>query len=481
MYYNDKHRLLGWITSGLLLVSSIIFIIVLAGAKILSGGLIFICALFFALLLAGVFALGFDSRKKAKAIIAVVLAVIIIAAQCFGIYYISIGRSTLEQITKPEIDFAEVGVFVRNEDPAQSLGDVKEYKFGILDVQDRVVTDLAIEKINSELSAQINDEQFSGIENLMDALLRDKKVDCIIINKSFLELLDETENHKDDAEKIREIHSVQIETEGITEDTLAISEKVFTVYISGIDCRGSLSRRSRSDVNILMTVNTETGQVLLISTPRDYYVPLSNSKGIPDKLTHAGIYGIDVSRDTLEMLYDTNIDYYFRVNFDGFEEIINALGGIKVNSEVSFNDGKHKFRKGENYLNGEEALVFARNRYSIKGGDRQRGKNQMAVIKGVIDKAASPAIILNYKQTLDGMAGSFETDMPYETIAKLIRNQINDGTSWNVVSYSVNGKGASRKPYSLSTKAYVMIPDEKTVDHAKELIEQVKDGYVPEP
>ena len=208
-------------------------------------------------------------------------------------------------------------------------------------------------------------------------------------------------------------------------------------------------------------------------------MPLSISKGVPDKLTHAGIYGIDVSRDTLEMLYDTEIDYYFRVNFDGFEDIINALGGIKVNSEVAFSDEGCKFVKGDNYLNGKEALVFARNRYDIKGGDRQRGKNQMAVVKAVIEKAASPAILFNYKSTLDSMAGSFETDMPYERIAKLIRNQINDGTKWNVTTYSVNGTGASRKPYSLSGKAYVMLPDEETVDHAKELIEQVKNGYEP--
>ncbi len=476
-----KYRLLGLTTAIVVLITSIIFICVVAGAAILSGGLIFICAIVFVFLIATVLALAWDSRYKVRSIFAVILAVIIVIVQGFGIYYVAIGRSTLQQITEPKKEYAEIGVFVRKDDKAQALRDVADYPFGILDVQDRVATDMALERISDRLLTEVEPEQYSGIEDLMDALLKDKKVDCILLNKSFLELLEETKNHTEDANKIREIYSVCIETEGITEDTLAISEKVFTVYISGIDCRGSLSRRSRSDVNIIATVNTETGQVLLVSTPRDYYVPLSISKGIPDKLTHAGIYGIDVSRDTLEMLYDTEIDYYFRVNFDGFEEIINALGGVKVNSEVAFYDGNHRFVKGDNYLNGEEALAFARNRYSVKGGDRQRGKNQMAVIKGVIDKAASPAIILNYKSTLDGMAGSFETDMPYERIAKLIRNQINDGTSWNVVSYSVNGKGASRKPYSLSQKAYVMIPDESTVEHAKMLIQQVKNGYVPTP
>ena len=239
-----------------------------------------------------------------------------------------------------------------------------------------------------------------------------------------------------------------------------------------------ITRRSRSDVNIIATVNTKTGQVLLVSTPRDFYVPLSISDGIPDKLTHAGIYGIEVSRDTLAMLYDTDIDYYFRVNFDGFKEIIDALGGITVNSEYAFKSGSYQFKKGDNEVDGKAALSFARNRYAFASGDRQRGKNQMAVIKGVINTATGPAILKNYKSILDGLEGSFDTNMPYTTITKLIQNQLKEGTKWNVVTYSANGTGASKKPYSLSTNAYVMIPDQSTVDHAKELINRVKNGKI---
>lgn len=474
-----KHRLLGMITTFLLFATSVALIWVIADAAILSGVLIFICAMLIMMFIAFVFWLSMDSRRRVKSVIAVVLAVALIVGESFGIYYISIAQSTLEQITEPQKEITEVGVFVRKEDKAQTINDVKDYKFGILDVQDREITDSAIAELNKNYAKAITYDEFSGLENLMDALLKDKKVDCIVLNKSMLELLEETENHTEDAKKIRKIHIVHIETGSKKEENVVIDEKSFTIYISGIDRRGSLSRKSRSDVNIIATVNTETGQILLVSTPRDYYVPLSISKGIPDKLTHAGIYGIDVSRDTLEMLYDTEIDYYFRVNFDGFEKIINALGGVNVKSDVAFNDGKYKFVKGDNYLNGKQALVFARNRYSLKGGDRQRGKNQMAVIKGVIDKVASPAILLNYKSTLDSIAGSFETDMSYSKIAELIRNQINTGTKWNVVTYSVDGKGASRKPYSLSGKAYVMIPNKDTIEHAKELMAQVRDGYVP--
>lgn len=476
-----RYHWIGIIAASVTFIGSIVLIVSILRAALLSGLLVFIASLIFALFVATILALAWDRRHLPRTIIAIVMAVITLFVQCMGVYYVSVGRSTLEKITTPAIDYNEIGVYVRKDDAAKTLSDVSKYKFGILDVQDRKSTDYAIEEISKKLSKDITYDEFSGIEDLMDALLKDKSVDCIVINKGMLELLEETENHSQDAKKVKEIYSVRIENKNTADSTPSTDDEIFTVFISGIDSRGGLSRRSRSDVNILATVNAKTGQILLVSTPRDYYVPLSISNGVPDKLTHAGIYGIDVSCDTIEMIYDIEIDYYFRVNFSGFEKIINALGGIKVNSEVAFNDGKHTFKKGENYLNGEEALAFARNRYSVKGGDRQRGKNQMAVIKGVIDKAISPAILLNYKDTLDGMAGSFETNMPYDTLAKLIRNQINVGTKWNVVSYSVNGKGASRKVYSLSGKAYVMIPDETTIEHAKELIKQVKDGGVPKP
>lgn len=143
----------------------------------------------------------------------------------------------------------------------------------------------------------------------------------------------------------------------------------YTIYISGIDNRGGLIEKSRSDVNIIATLNTSTKQLLLVSTPRDYYVPLSISGGVPDKLTHAGIYGVDVCVDTLEMLYDIEIDYYVRMNFDGFVNIIDALGGITVYSDYEFDSGAYHFDQGENTLNGEQALVFARERYAFAEGD----------------------------------------------------------------------------------------------------------------
>ena len=254
---------------------------------------------------------------------------------------------------------------------------------------------------------------------------------------------------------------------------------IYTIFISGFDSRSGLVAKRRSDSNIIATVNTATSQVLLVSTPRDYFVPLSISGGQRDKLTHAGIYGINVCMDTLGMLYNEDINYYFRINFAGFEQLINALGGVTVYSDYDFdskNETGYHFKQGENYLNGEQALVFSRERYAFKEGDRQRGKNQMAVIKGVSNKALSPELLKNYSSVLSSIQGCFETNNSYEEIARLLQQQLNNGGDWNIVSYSVNGTGDTQKPYSMSQKAYVMIPDESTVQKAEAMMKKVRDG-----
>lgn len=469
------------ITAFCLLVT-VLFVYIIFSTKMLAlkWNLIIIALLL--ALLAGVFLLTKNVKQKVRFVLGCSLAFFMVVLELLGAYYIGQGVSALGKITTPNVEYAEIGIYVRKDDDAKTLIDAKDYIFGVLETLDRDATNLAVKKINSEMGLEIDTSDFSGITEQMNALITDKTVGAVIVNKSFLELLSETEEHKDDLNKIRELYSIKIKNNSSTGvQAPPPSKETFSVYISGIDCHGSVSRRSRSDVNIIATVNTKTGQVLLLSTPRDYFVPLSISNGVPDKLTHAGIYGINVSKDTLAMLYETEIDYYFRVNFDGFKGIIDALGGITVQSQYAFSAGGTKFVKGENNLNGTQALAFSRERYSFAGGDRQRGKNQMAVIQGVLNKAMSPALLKNYNQLLDGVKGSFETNVPYETIASLVKKQLKDGTNWNVVSYSVDGTGASMKPYSMSMRAYVMVPDQATVDHAKMLIKQVEDGEIPQP
>ena len=180
------------------------------------------------------------------------------------------------------------------------------------------------------------------------------------------------------------------------------------------------------------------------------------------------------------MLYGIETDYFFRVNFSGFEEIIDALGGITVCSDYAFTvrSGRYSFDKGENYMTGEAALYFSRERYAFASGDRQRGKNQMAVIKAVIEKMMSSALLKNYSEVLDAVSDSFETSIPMELVGQLVSMQLKDGGQWNIVTYSVDGTGDSQIPYSMSQYAYVMWPDYDTVDQAKALIQSVVNGEI---
>lgn len=476
-----KGFLKNWTVTTVLFLANAIFMWFLLDTGFLTTGLAAFIIIGLLLINAFVYWLSKDFAKKIRFIISVVLTVVIIILEMLALYALNPITSALNVITTPEVERAEMGIYVRVDDPAEELKDVKNYNFGTLGTMDAEATELAVEEINTTLGTVITTTDYKSLTEMMNGLLKEKEVGVIILNKSFLEILDETEGHEKDSTKIREIHSLTIKDSETSGEAVKQYREVFTMYISGIDCYGSINRRSRSDVNIIATVNVKTGQVLLVSTPRDYYIPLSVSNGSPDKLTHAGIYGIEVSKDTLGMLYDMEIDYYFRVNFDGFEEIIDALGGIEVDSKYDFSSGEYHYTQGKNTLDGKAALAFSRERYKLPAGDRGRGENQMAVINGVIKKAASSAMLKNYRKVLKGIEGSFQTSMPYDSIAALVRNQIKNNTSWNVVSYSVNGTGTSRKTYSTGTNAYVMIPDEETVKHAKELMDTVKNGGVPTP
>jgi LCP family protein required for cell wall assembly len=236
-----------------------------------------------------------------------------------------------------------------------------------------------------------------------------------------------------------------------------------------------VSAVSRSDVNIMAVVNTETKQIQLINTPRDYYVELPNSHGVKDKLTHAGLYGVDNSIGTLEMLYDVDIDYFVRMNFSGFEAIIDSVGGIDVYSEYDFTVEPIKhYVKGMNHLTGLEALAFARERHAFANGDLQRGKNQMAVITAILDKMMSLELLYNYADVLEAVEGTFQTNFTSDEIYTLVKKVLVSPGDWTIDSFAVTGSGSKSTTYSMpNTKTYVMNPNESDVENVRCLIKEV--------
>ena len=236
---------------------------------------------------------------------------------------------------------------------------------------------------------------------------------------------------------------------------------------------------SRSDVNILMAVNPQTRQILLLNTPRDYYIPNPAGGGQLDKLTHLGIYGIDVSMKGLADLYQEDVDYYGQINFTGFETLIDAIGGITVDSPQAFEAQGYSFSEGPNTMDGAQALAFARERHSFSSGDNERGRNQMRVITAVIQKITgdSTNLLLHYNEVLDSLQGMFVTNLTSDDIASLVKMQIDDNRSWNVKSYAVTGTGGSEYTYSMpSMKAYVMYENKDMVQKGADLIDKVMNG-----
>ncbi len=256
---------------------------------------------------------------------------------------------------------------------------------------------------------------------------------------------------------------------------LSSDEDTFILYLSGIDVWGSVNTTSRSDVNILAIVNMSSGKILLVNTPRDYYVPLPVSSGACDKLTHAGIYGVDCSIGAMESLYGVDVDYFVRMNFSGFESIIDTMGGIDVYSEYTFTvDPIKTYQAGYNHLTGLEALAFVRERHAFPDGDNQRGKNQMEVIKAMVTKLCTKDFLYNYSNTLSQLNGTYQTDMPASVIYDIVSYQLGNNINWQIETYSVTGTGSYEYTYSVpGTALYVMLPNQTSIDGAKSRISSV--------
>ena len=288
------------------------------------------------------------------------------------------------------------------------------------------------------------------------------------------------DSHENFSNETRVLYTYEItkEVQDFSKD-VNVTNEVFNVFISGIDTTGPVSTVSRSDVNMIVTVNPKTKQILMTSIPRDYYVTLAN-KGKKDKLTHAGLGGVENSVKTLENFLGIDINYYARVNFTSLIKMVDALGGIDVESPVAFTTmhGGYHIKKGTNHLNGDEALGFVRERYGLANGDNDRVKNQQRVLTAMLEKMMSPAVITNYSKVLDSIAGSFETNMSSSEITSLLKMQLNDMAKWDIMQIQLSGTGKQMTggAYMPNNRLYYMIPDQDSVNECVSLIKKMDAG-----
>ena len=426
----------------ILLIKNILFIfqivisILLVGAVLLSGMVparyVVALAVFLILLILVTYTLL--NRKKKIWMAGAAFAALVSMICCVAFGYLNQMTGLLNG-SREKYKVDEMVVVVRADDPAQTLADAADYVFGIQTGVDQVNTQSMIQDVQKNLGKDI---------------------------------------------ELREYETPRIEQDLEAESVEA--GEPFNVLISGIDVRENVLENSRSDVNIIVTVNPKTKKIILTSTPRDFYVPISGVSGQQrDKLTHAGIYGVDASMRTLEDLYGIDITYYVRVNFNTLVQVVNALDGVDVYIEEGFQpftDSEIYIESGWQTLDGREALAYCRERYSFADGDNQRGRNQETVLQAIIAKICSPSILLNAGDFMSSLEGAFQTDIPNAKIQELINQQLSDSTPWQVYKQAPTSENYQMQPtYSGgSTPLSVVYPDYYIVKQCSARINIIMEG-----
>ena len=416
---------------------------------------------------------GLQYVKNKVYIVGIVLSIILSILQAIGIVYMLKADKLMADVGGANYKTDNMIVVVKKDNPASNLMDASMYRFGTQTAVDQENTQTMLDNINKALGREVKVEQYGTVQELANALL-EGRVDAAVYNQALDGLI--TDSIEDYSDKVRVLYHYGIETE--LEQETADVEEPFNVYISGIDVDGPITTNSRSDVNIIMTVNPNTKKILLTTTPRDYYVQIPDISGEQrDKLTHAGIYGVDASMKTLEQLYGIDISYYARVNFSSLVKIVDTLGGVDVDSDFEFTAGGYQFKQGMNHLDGKQALAFSRERYSFEDGDNQRGKDQEKVLTAILNKAMSPAMLSNASALIADVSDSVQTNMTQEEMAKFIKIQLNDGASWTIESQAASGNGDTQACYSSGDQPlYVMWPDEAIVQSISAKMNEILSG-----
>lgn len=481
-----KIKLINVVLFAVQMALSIVFSLYILKLNVLPDSTNVLCIVFLALALI-LSALMLIGNTKPRQILCAFIASLLCIIMVFPIRIMKHTHHTLSNLQgESQVYHTGYEILVRKDDSAQILSDISKYKFGIDTSYDRESAHEALKSISRKLGDMaLFYEEYSSSAALWSALVETEVVDVVLIESNFYEMFKESyasqsDNIENYVKKIENI-TVAIEVEKPEEDSKdelqeddtpkeppkPLNERPFVVYVSGIDTAGKITTRSRSDVNILIVINPTTKKMVLATVPRDTYVPFPGvTNGEYDKLTHAGIYGnnCSVSIATLEQYIYTgvNIDRWIRVNFTSVERIVDALGGITVESQYNFSQHGHSFVKGKNYLNGEEALAFSRNRKSFAQGDMQRGRNQLEVIKGIFAKAISPAILSGYSDILNEITDCVQTNLSYEDITGLVKMQLSDGASWDIETASIYVEYKNDYCYSLGSANCVGVMSEKS-------------------
>ena len=421
---------------------------------------------------------------KGKGLGVKIFCIIMCVILAAGSFYLEKVNEAAEKIFVSNTSTSAIVVAVKADDKAEVISDAASYTFGIqyATYEEEMRTGLA--NIRNEIGNEIEVQEYSDLIDEATALINGE-IKAMIYNSSQTSIIQEQIPEFSQETKIIYTHNIVLQIANETVD-VSMSEP-FTVYLSGMDTYNEISSADRSDVNIIAVVNPKSHQILLVTTPRDFYVPIPGiSGGQRDKLTHAGIYGIDASMRTLEELYETEIQFFGRVNFTSLINIVDALGGLEVISDEEFDTGWESgteihVNEGANYFDGKSALAFCRERHALADGDNARGRHQQAVITAMIKKMMSPAMLRGATEIIQSVSDGVDTNFSMDQIQTLIKTQLRKNSEWNIYSVSAEGFGDKQYCYSSgNTPLYVTIPDENSVANIIDLINRVEAGEVLE-
>ena len=410
-------------------------------------------------------------KTKPREIIGKIISLLLSVLMVFGSVMINKGYSTLDDITNSNTKSTHYAIVVLKSSKIKSLSELQNesIEYCLQYDKEKDMNQVIAEAKKKESS--LNFDVAMTYSKLGDDLYNNT-VNAILINTAYNGMFEE--NHPDFQNEVKEIWTSDIETKVKDFSTrVSVTNTPFIIYISGIDTYGSITTVSRSDVNMIVTVNPNTKKILLTSIPRDYYVTLANMNK-KDKLTHSGIAGPENTVKTMAKFLGTDINYYARVNFTSLVTMVDALGGITVNVDRDFSAGGYTYKLGLQQMNGKEALAYSRERHSFADGDNVRVKHQQDVLMAMLNKMMSSAVITNYTSVLTAVSGCFETNMASSDITDLIKMQINDNASWTFKQKQFTGTGVMQTggAYMPDSKLYYMIPND---DSVKENLQAIKD------
>ena len=443
----------------------------------LTIGVVVLDAIFILLLI-------YFSKNVVSKIICIVLTLVVCAASCMGGYYISKTQGALSNITNVAKHAKNtVSVIVKESSSIKNKSQLNGVSVGSLRLNEQG-SKKALKELSSE-GIVLNQTEYDSMTALLEAFYNGK-VDSIIINESSRSQILDMEAYSNFDSNTRVVYqtSYKVKNNDSASSVSDITSKPFNVLISGSDTRGGFDENGRSDVIMVATVNPKTHTILLTSVPRDFYVTTACDagdgcmQGALDKITHTGIHGTNTTKRTVEQLLGIEINYTFKVGFDTVTELVDVLGGVDVYVEPGYATTTSEFsvHEGVNHLNAQQALAFARERYSYTEGDRQRTKNQQQVLMGIVKEVTKPSVITNYAAIMDTMANTFSTTMSNEEITALIKYQLNNNPTWKMEQYMVDGTGDTLMCAELGDAASVMVPDQSTVKTAKDKINAVLAG-----